>query len=252
MNNYEYIIASLPDLTLQASGPSDHRQSQGLQGQASGPSDHRQDQGPDVDAIIEEIREQLSPEDIAELQTLLDGFESGKLTPEFYAGALASRQDFIREYFRFDLNVRNTKVAYLNEAIGRPEGTDIMYPCGSGWQAAPGTVTEKPDGCTYEPGDYDGEPEVSAVLNGSDILERERGLDNIMWAKVEELTNLHIFDLDIILGFVVRLKIIDRWLKLDPETGRELFGRLVAEIRSGSRPASTATAATKEAAATKE
>lgn len=216
MNNYEYIIASLPDLTLQASGPSVHRQSQGLQGQASVPSVHRQDQGPDVDAIIGDIREQLSPDDLAELQKLLDGFESGKLTPEFYSGALASRQDFIREYFRFDLNVRNTKVAYLNEAIGRPEGTDVMILEG------------------YEPGDYDEEPEVSAVLNGSDILERERGLDNIMWAKVEELTNLHIFDLDIILGFVVRLKIIDRWLKLDPETGRELFGRLVAEIRSGS------------------
>lgn len=200
MNNYEYIIASLPDLALQAFGPSAAQHGQ----------------GPEVDAIVEEIRDQLGSGDIAALQKVMDGFENGKLTPEFYADALASRQDFIREYFRFDLNVRNTKVAYLNEAIGRPEGTDIMVLEG------------------YEPGEYDEEPEVSAMLKGSDILERESGLDKIMWAKVEELTNLHIFDLDIILGFIVRLKIIDRWLRLDPETGRELFGRLVAEIRSGS------------------
>ena len=34
-----------------------------------------------------------------------------------------------------------------------------------------------------------------------------------------------------ILGFTAKLKIIDRWNKLDPETGRELFRKLVDEIR---------------------
>ena len=40
------------------------------------------------------------------------------------------------------------------------------------------------------------------------------------------------FDLDAILGYVARLKIIDRWLQLDPDSGRALFRRLVEQIRS--------------------
>lgn len=280
MKNYEYIIASLPDLTAgNANIASGDGSTMVGSSQVAGGDINRgkeaarryDSQAPDVEGIIAEIRERLaggSPtqeqqeqgqglaqeqglahgsSDLAAMQTVLDGFDSGKLTPAFYAAALASKNGFIRDYFLFDLNVRNSKVAFLNEEIGRPEGTDIMYPCAEAEDTtatpgtvtgapatvtmAPGTVTTAPDGCMYEPGDYDEEPQVRAVLKGSDILGRERGIDDIMWAKVEQLTTLHVFDLDIILGYLVRLKIMDRWLKLDPATGRELFTRLVAEIR---------------------
>ena len=294
MKNYEYIIASLPDLTAGSANIASGAGSTMVgSSQAAGGDINRgneaprryDSQAPDVEGIIAEIRERLaggSPtqeqqeqgqglaqepglahgsSDLAAMQTVLDGFDSGKLTPAFYAAALASKNGFIRDYFLFDLNVRNSKVAFLNEEIGRPEGTDIMYPCAEAEDTTaapgtvtgapatisaapgtitaapgiingtPGTVTAAPDGCMYEPGDYDEEPQVRAVLKGSDILGRERGIDDIMWAKVEQLTTLHVFDLDIILGYLVRLKIMDRWLKLDPATGRELFTRLVAEIR---------------------
>ena len=39
------------------------------------------------------------------------------------------------------------------------------------------------------------------------------------------------FDLDAILGFLAKLKITDRWLKLDPETGRALFRRITEQVR---------------------
>ncbi|MBO5651574.1 MAG: DUF2764 family protein, partial [Selenomonas sp.] len=64
------------------------------------------------------------------------------------------------------------------------------------------------------------------------IRARERGLDDIMWAKADELVQMHIFDVDIILAFIAKLKIADRWNKLDPESGREMFRRLVQEIRN--------------------
>lgn len=53
-----------------------------------------------------------------------------------------------------------------------------------------------------------------------------------MWKKVDELTIMDVFDIEAILAFIVKLKIIDRWEKLDPATGRELFRKLVDEIRS--------------------
>ena len=73
---------------------------------------------------------------------------------------------------------------------------------------------------------------MNDILSGHDILARERSLDDLMWNKAEELTTLHVFDLDLILGFVVRLEIIGRWVRLDENEGRALFRRLVEEIRN--------------------
>lgn len=189
MNNYEYIIASLPVL-----------------------SQDPQASTPDADRIILEIKSQLSPRDNKALDTLLTGFNPDMLDRDFYLTASRSGSGFIREYFRYDLNIRNAKVEFLNKALGRSEGQD-MIDLGSSLE------------------EFEDIDAVRDALDSSDILGRERSLDNLMWNKVSDMTLFHVFDLDLILAFVVRLKIVDRWNRLDPVTGREMFRRLVEEIR---------------------
>ena len=193
MNNYEYIVASLPVIASDYRGPLD------------------------TDAIISEIRSQLSPKDEAVLDTLLKGFDSDSLDAEFYRTALASKNRFIAGYFGYDLDVRNCRVAYLNKALGRPEGQDIM-------------VLDED-----EPREFEDIEKVNAVLQGSDILGRERGLDDILWERIDSLTLMEVFTLDQILGFVAKLQIVARWLRLDPQSGRELFRKLVEEIRNNKK-----------------
>ena len=193
MNNYEYIVASLPVIASDYRGPLD------------------------TDAIISEIRSQLSAKDEVLLDTLLKGFDADSLDAEFYRTALASKNRFIAGYFGYDLDVRNCRVAYLNKALGRPEGQDLL-------------VLDED-----EPREFEDLEKVNAVLEGSDILERERGLDDIMWERIDELTLMEVFTLDQILGFVAKLQIVARWLRLDPQTGRELFRQLVEEIRNNKK-----------------
>ena len=52
-----------------------------------------------------------------------------------------------------------------------------------------------------------------------------------MWDKILETTTFDYFDLEAILGFIARLHIIGRWFALDEKTGREMFIRLVNEVR---------------------
>lgn len=186
MNNYEYIIASLP-----------------VPDESTGTLN--------ADAVLAEIKSLCSESDNKLIDMLLDAFSPDKLTAGFYEQALASRNAFLREYLLYDLRVRNTKVDFINRSLGRPEGLDLI----------PGDDEE-----------FDGRPEVEAVLEQKDILARERGLDRLMWNKADELALMHLFDLDVILAFVAKIKITDRWNKLDPQTGRELFRRLVEEIRN--------------------
>lgn len=191
MDNYAYIIASLPVLN--------------------------QEEHPEhfvAEEILAEIREQLSARDNSVLDLLLEGYDPDKLDAEFYRRALAHGNRFIREWFRFDLDLRNATVAFLNDSLGRPEGQDLVL------------LTER------EAEEFPEEEAVQQVLNRADLLQRERGLDDLRWQKVDELTAMDVFDLELILGFVAKLQIIDRWLKLDPESGRELFRKLVEDIRS--------------------
>ena len=191
MDNYAYIIASLPVLNQE-----DH-------------PEHFV-----AEEILAEIREQLSARDNSVLDLLLEGYDPDKLDAEFYRRALAHGNRFIREWFRFDLDLRNATVAFLNDSLGRPEGQDLVL------------LAER------EAEEFPEEEAVQQVLNRADLLQRERGLDDLRWQKVDELTAMDVFDLELILGFVAKLQIIDRWLKLDPESGRELFRKLVEDIRS--------------------
>ena len=148
---------------------------------------------------------------LVKVDILEDSFDASKLNEDLYRRALSCSNSFLREYLLWDLQVRNTKTEFLNRTLERPEGSDVIdLPCAV---------------------DYDARPAVEAVLAQTDILEREKGLDSLMWEKAEELVRMHVFDLDVILSFIARLRITDRWNKLDPQTGRLMFRRLVDEIR---------------------
>jgi hypothetical protein len=72
---------------------------------------------------------------------------------------------------------------------------------------------------------------LQTILEGKDILARERAIDDLYWEKIDELTLFNYLDFEAILGVVVKMMIIQRWLKLDEQTGREMFRRLVEEVR---------------------
>ncbi len=190
MNNYEYIVAGLPDIT----------------------PDWRFPDGVTPETILADIREQLSAKDSALVDRLLEGFDDEKLGADFYASAIKSKNRFIREYFKFDLNLRNAKVRYLNGALGRPSNQDVLV-----------LGEDEPE--------FDDAAKVQAALAASDLLSRERSLDDVLWDKIGELTVFDYFDIDAILGFIAKLHIISRWFRLDENTGRELFRKLVDEVR---------------------
>ena len=198
MSNYEYIVASLPDITT------------GWKFGEKGPEDY-----------IEEIVSLCSDKDRELIGFFLDGYRDESLCTDFYARALTHDNVFIREFFRFDLNVRNAKVNYLNKALDRPAGKDIL--------TFPEETDQKILDAVGE--EFEESTDLESVLNFGDILSRERGIDDLVWEKVDSLTTFNYFDIDAILGFIAKLNIVARWFKLDEQTGREMFKKLVDEVR---------------------
>ena len=204
MSNFEYIIASLPFLT----------------------EDYKYRDGLGFQDVLAEIEENLGEKDREVLDFLLKGFDSERLDADFYAQALKHPCKFIREYFRFDLNLRNAKVRYLNRELGRKPEQDVL----SG-KGGPDDSDLDIDLYRFTGGEFEEEARVQDALAQSDILSRERALDQVVWSKVSALETFHYFDLTAVLAYVAKLHIADRWLALDPEKGRELFRQLVAEVK---------------------
>ena len=198
MKNYEYIVASLPDITT------------GWKFGDKGPEDY-----------IEEITDLCSQKDRELMEFLLSGYLEENLNAEFYTKALVHSDKFIREYFRFDLNIRNAKVKYLNKALGRPADKDVL---------SFGEDTDQRVLDAFET-EFEEAAELETILNSGDILSRERGIDDLMWEKISDLTTFNYFDMDAVLGFITKLNIVARWYKLDEQTGREMFKKLVDEVR---------------------
>lgn len=187
MNNYHYLISSLPALALTWGKD------------AAAPSEMRK-----------EIFEGCGKHDRGLFKWIEYAFDSEKLGPHLYRAALRHSNAFIREYLRFDLNLRNAKTAYLNKSLGREPGKDVIG---------------------IDGGEFEEAAEVSEALGCGDILEREEKLDGIIWKKAEELTEHDYFNVNVLLCYLVKLHIIERWYVLDPEKGAALFKSLVDEVR---------------------
>ena len=176
MANYPYIIASFPDLLLDF------------------------EQHPlDEEAVIAEVKGQLSEKDRKLVDWLEYGLSGEHLTPHFYRNIRQTRNGFLTEWFDFDRKLRLAKVAHL---AGKP--IEETFP------------------------EMDRAVQVFAI---ADLFQREKRLDRLCWDKAAELVDFDIFTIDTILSLLVRLHIAARWNKLDPKAGAEFFKQLVNEVR---------------------
>ncbi len=203
MSNFEYIISSLPYLTMDFK----------YAGQTG------------FNSVISDIKRDLDEKDQGLVEFLLKGFSDKDLNADFYAAALRHRNRFLREYFRFDLNLRNAKVRYLNAQLGREPDMDVMT--GEDPEAEDVDI----DGFRFTGGEFEEALKVDNILADKDLVSREKGLDDLLWDKIDGLSTFHYFDIEAVLAYIAKLHIVTRWLNLDEEVGRDVFRRLLKDVR---------------------
>ncbi|MCL2183072.1 MAG: DUF2764 domain-containing protein [Chitinispirillia bacterium] len=161
-----------------------------------------------------------------------------QLTRLFYDYMAESENEFLRDWYEFDSDMRNV-VTGINlrkglthiEAISTekdrtPAALTIV---GRGAVADAVTKSSSPDfGLSAE---YPWVEKVVSLSRGS-LTEMEKGLDNIRWDILNELTAFSYFDIETVAAFTQKLIIAERWLKLDPKEGRAKLDRLIEEMMS--------------------
>ncbi|MCI2081628.1 MAG: DUF2764 domain-containing protein [Bacteroidales bacterium] len=153
----------------------------------------------DYGKIRDTICKSLSEKDCKLVEFLEFGFKDDNLGTHFYDLCSQKSNRFIREYYDFDLKVRKAKVAFIS---GKPEKDDS-----------------------------DDGKGISSVLEEKDIIERERRLDSLYWSKIDGIVKFDVLDINIILAFLAKAHIVDRWGRLDKEKGAEFLSKLVEDVR---------------------
>lgn len=209
MNNYYYIVAGLPDI-----------------------SPGGENKIFSYEAVRDEIYKQCSDIDKALIELMEKGFDENNLNVSFYSEVFSSKCLFIVRYYKMDLLIRNKKVSYLASRLfadDAAKGKEL---------AAKYSVSMSEDSeCSYNENDtevsFDASDiqKLNSIFEDHDILGKEKKLDDFKWLKINEFTAFDFFDIDIILSFLAKGKLVDRWNKLDEEKGKVLFKKLVDEVR---------------------
>lgn len=151
-----------------------------------------------------------------------------ELTTLFYDEVISEeKNEFLKEWLQFEMNVKNImaalnarkyKVPYEHQIVGTGEVSETIRKSHA-----------RDFGLSNE---LDYMEELTAISRKDDIRDREQAIDDMKWKYLEEHTFFHYFTIEIILAFVIKLGMIERWLRIDKDHSNELFKKLLKELQS--------------------
>ena len=148
------------------------------------------------------------------------------LMEAYYRQCDGAESRFLREWSLFDRTLRNVAAAVTARAAGRPVEETVV---------GDGVVVEQLSRSSAADFGLRGElPYIDAVIaavnDEANLLEKEHKIDLIRWNEAEELATFDYFNINTILSYLVRINIVARWTRLDEKRGREMLGRLLAQL----------------------
>lgn len=135
--------------------------------------------------------------------------------------------DFIKAYYEAELNLRNFTTAFSYRKKNQNYDHKII-PYGDYYETV--IKSSAPDfGLSNEFTYLD---KLIERFRDPDLIEREREIDEIRFSILDEMTGGDSFSLDFVYSYVIKSLSVSRWLKLKPETGKEILNTLVEEIKN--------------------
>ncbi len=145
----------------------------------------------------------------------------------FYQEIQQSNNQFIRQWFAFDLNIRNILTAYT---CRKKEIENSGYLVG---ENEFNNILKKSMAADFSlKGEYDYVDKLLVAVEEKNFLERERKLDLIRWNFAETLVEYDYFSINVLLSFLIKIQIVHRWKLLDTEKGKQIFAEMMSVLRS--------------------
>lgn len=150
-----------------------------------------------------------------------------RLTVLYYTYLLDSVNGIVRKWFELELNSRNIFAA-LN---ARKHGLNLEREIIQANETADALLKSNSRDFGLS-GDLDYIENLISIFETEDLIKREKALDIFKWEWLDEKTFFEYFTVDKLIAYYIKLKMIERWISLDPDTGKELFTRFIGELQN--------------------
>ena len=150
------------------------------------------------------------------------------LTEMYYEYVLQTPNKFLKEWFAFNQNLNNILIGhncrkYNLEADNQLLGDNFVTKA---------ILSSNAKDCGLEV-ELPYVAEINQLADNENLLAREKGLDQLKWNMVEEITLFDYFTIEVVLAYTIKLDIAYRWLELGEEEGRQMFKQIINALKSG-------------------
>jgi len=152
--------------------------------------------------------------------------DENELTWFFYDYLFKTKSDFVRDWFEFDMNLKNLITALNCRKFDKEVAKEIIGD--NEFAKALRSSKLKDFGLS---GDYQIVDKVISINNSTNLVDKEKQLDLLRWEYLEEKITFEYFTIDRVLSYLIRLQIIDRWSKLDTDSGKAVFNSLIKRLK---------------------
>lgn len=162
-----------------------------------------------------------------EIRLMPEKTPENELTTIYFNEVLKVKNDFLRAWFEFDLNLRNLILFSSAQKYNLSCDQDLI-----GNNKIASALKQKVGRDIGEAAEWLYYEKVNQALESGDIAVREKAIDQLKWNYLNEMNTFNYFSIEIIISYIIKLTIIERWLKLDPKEGEKLFRRLLGDLQS--------------------
>jgi hypothetical protein len=150
-----------------------------------------------------------------------------QLTYLYYTEGITSNNAFIQSWFEFEMNIYNILSAFNCRKYDLEMDENII---GDNEVAISiKTSNSKDFGLSQTLAYYD---ELVRIIDEENLAEKEKKLDQLKWEYVSEHTFFHYFSVEKLFGYLIKLEIVNRWLKLNKENGEKVFRGVLERLEN--------------------
>lgn len=151
------------------------------------------------------------------------------LTEGYVELVLDSGNNFLRKWISFDRDVRNIF------ALVNAKELDLdaeMYITGND-SFAQELISIFNSGRDFlVPQEPEYAPSVFRIATENEFIDKERKIDLERWNFIDNVTFFEYFTIDLILGYLIKYKIVLRWKQLEPETGEMMLRKMIEQMET--------------------
>lgn len=159
-------------------------------------------------------------------QPIYDGQSwSNQLTALYYEYALEQSRGFLHDWLVFERNLGNVLSAWNIRQYELDEEGQLI---------GEGEVTKALQKSRARDFGLGGEfsylNTLISALNRDGLSTREKAIDRIKWNYIDDQLVFYYFTVEVVLGYLLQLRMLQRWLSLDAQAGQQRVRTFISEM----------------------